>query len=99
MDTREIVFCTTCKGAGTIVCEELTDYHKREYATWTVKCANCDDTRWVCEAHPERPWGDSLRICTCGGAGMPCPVCNTKEPPELPAGFHVAIDSDKGPRH
>ena len=62
------------------------------------KCTACDDTRWVCEAHDDRPW-EGPRACTCGGAGMPCPVCNTKEPPEMPAGFRVTIDSSKGPRH
>jgi hypothetical protein len=30
----------------------------------------------VCESHPRRPWGEAVDGCTCGGAGMPCPVCN-----------------------
>jgi hypothetical protein len=24
-----------------------------------ASCARCDDDRWVCEAHNERPWGAS----------------------------------------
>jgi len=59
----------------------------------------CDDTRWVCEAHPDRPWDGSTRDCTCGGAGMPCPACNTSNPPEPLPGFRVTIDASKGPRH
>lgn len=36
-------------------------------------CANCDGEGWVCENHPEVPWGEGDGCC--GGAGMPC-VCN-----------------------
>jgi hypothetical protein len=57
-------------------------------------CACCDNCRWVCENHPDRPWlGD--RACDCGGAGAPCPVCNRTDPenlddvPEMPEGFNV----------
>jgi hypothetical protein len=52
-------------------------------------CPRCDNTRWVCEAHSDRPWlGD--RACTCGGAGDPCPACNhasADNPPAMPPGF------------
>lgn len=34
-------------------------------------CANCNGEGWVCEDHPEVPWGEEC----CGGAGMPC-SCN-----------------------
>jgi hypothetical protein len=27
-------------------------------------CARCDSCRWVCEAHPERPWLGP-RACSC----------------------------------
>jgi len=40
-----------------------------------VDCAWCDNTGWVCEDHPNRPWlGISSRAdaCHCGGAGVPC---------------------------
>ena len=64
----------------------------------------CGGARWVCEAHPDKPWdGESDRedACHCGGAGMPCPVCNRtvgKERPEMPPGFRTMIDTD-GPKH
>src|SRR5262249_30991492 len=49
------------------------------------KCPRCDGSRWVCEAHEDRPWegADSPRAYKCGGAGMPCGLCNTGDPPEL----------------
>jgi hypothetical protein len=63
-------------------------------------CARCDNYRWVCEAHPDRPW-DGAYACGCGAPGEPCPVCNRADAdtvPELPKGFRVDID-DKGWRH
>jgi hypothetical protein len=67
----------------------------------TPKCARCDNTRWICEAHDDLPWdcGSSPRACKCGAPGMPCPDCNAStgphDPPELPPGFTVTVD-DKG---
>jgi hypothetical protein len=59
-------------------------------------CARCDNGRWVCENHPDRPWlGD--RACGCGGAGAPCPVCNRTDPgdpddlPEMWEGFVAMV--------
>lgn len=40
-------------------------------------CANCDNEQWVCEDHPEVPWGNGNGCC--GGAGMPC-SCNQLYP-------------------
>lgn len=37
------------------------------------QCANCDGEGWVCENHPEVPWGEGEGCC--GGAGQPC-SCN-----------------------
>lgn len=37
-------------------------------------CTICDGQGWVCENHPDKPWGDGLS-CPCGGAGAPC-VCH-----------------------
>ncbi len=34
---------------------------------------------WVCEDHFHQPWTGS-HACTCGAAGMPCPVCNLLTP-------------------
>jgi hypothetical protein len=69
-----------------------------------MTCNACDDTGWVCEAHPDRPsdCGDSKRACTCGGAGMPCRMCNAPAPgerPRMPPGFTPRDDVDKGPIH
>src|SRR3954452_24575243 len=36
----------------------------------TQFCAICDDTGWVCEDHPGRPW-TAEHACGCGGAGAP----------------------------
>jgi hypothetical protein len=53
-------------------------------------CAMCKNARWVCEAHPDRPWGVEGG-CRCGGAGMPCDFCNPAggldDPPDMPPGF------------
>ena len=52
-------------------------------------CLQCDDTGWVCENHLDQPW-DGIHGCTCGGAGAPCPKCNSASPdyaPRLPKGF------------
>jgi hypothetical protein len=50
--------------------------------------------------HENRPWGDHPNACACGGAGMPCLLCNQPkdgEHPRLPPGFIAHIDRDKGP--
>src|SRR6188472_3993592 len=51
-------------------------------------CPRCDDYRWVCENHPDKPW-EGPRACDCGGAGAPCPACNASEVtmPEMPDDF------------
>ncbi|MGJ5036615.1 hypothetical protein ACQR13_21115 [Bradyrhizobium sp. HKCCYLRH3059] len=50
-------------------------------------CLRCDDTGFVCEAHPALPWMDSARGCRCGAPGDPCPVCAgdllESEPPAI----------------
>jgi hypothetical protein len=57
-----------------------------------MTCFRCEDTRWVCENHPERPW-EGQHACGCGGAGAPCPGCNKVEPPLLPPGYKVDADT------
>jgi hypothetical protein len=52
-------------------------------------CTRCDDCRWVCEAHPDRPWGGP-HACACHAAGVPRPICNPSvelTPPQLPHGL------------
>jgi hypothetical protein len=54
-------------------------------------CARCDDCRWVCENHNDRPW---LGERGCGGAGAPCPICNAADAatvPEMPDGFQADV--------
>jgi len=41
-----------------------------------MNCLKCQDTGWVCENHPEKPFDFGC----CGGAGMPC-ECNKTVPP------------------
>ena len=63
-------------------------------------CPRCNGCRWVCEAHPDRPW-EGEHACCCGAPGEPCPVCNRvegDEVPEMPEGFRVDVD-EKGWRH
>lgn len=41
-------------------------------------CKKCNDTKLVCENHPDLPWDgvcDEGNACHCGGAGMPCECC------------------------
>lgn len=43
------------------------------------ECKNCHDEYWVCEVHPDMVWGGTSAredACHCGGAGMPCRICN-----------------------
>jgi hypothetical protein len=59
-------------------------------------CARCHSCRWVCENHPTKPWLGRL-ACNCGGAGAPCPICNSGDDanrPELPEGFEAAVMKD-----
>jgi hypothetical protein len=61
-----------------------------------MTCARCQDTRWVCEEHPEMPMGHD----GCGGAGDPCPDCNAPkdgDPPALPPDFEISFDDLPGP--
>lgn len=41
-------------------------------------CQICNDTGWVCEDHPDKPWDDEHQD-NCG-PGMPC-KCNKAKPP------------------
>src|SRR5258708_2119157 len=58
------------------------------------------DCGWVCENHPDQPW-EGENACPCGGAGMPCRICNMSDDeagPRLPKGFKTQFDK-KGWRH
>ncbi len=64
------------------------------------KCKNCNGQGWVCEAHPNVPWGDGVNCC--GAAGEPCKVCNPSkgrdDPPRMPPGTTI-WDREHGYRH
>ena len=64
-------------------------------------CNNCDDTGWVCEGHPDRPWdGGSSRADACGcGAGAPCDVCNESGQDHSRVIKTVTCDLDGDKRH
>lgn len=61
-----------------------------------LACARCKDEGWVCEAHPDKPWRESIGGCECA-PGVPCPDCNhdAADPP----GFAVVIDGDGDKRN
>jgi hypothetical protein len=40
-------------------------------------CRECDGHRWQCERHASRPWQHD----GCHAIGIPCPWCNTSDPP------------------
>jgi hypothetical protein len=66
-----------------------------------MTCKTCEDTRWVCQAHADRPWNNHPNACRCGEPGTPCPDCNEPAPGErpgagLPTGFTPRADRDKG---
>jgi hypothetical protein len=66
-----------------------------------VKRQRCQDARWVCENHPDKPRGRGQDECG-GAAGMPCPDYNEAHDGERPAmsdDFIPAFDRDKGPVH
>jgi hypothetical protein len=49
-----------------------------------VKCAQCQDHRFVCEVHPWLPFPHDA----CAGPGVPCPECQSPgDKPELPDGW------------
>jgi hypothetical protein len=68
-----------------------------------MACLVCDNTGWVCENHPDRPWRrNGQRADACDrGAGMPCecnPCGGIDESPMLSPIAHRTFDKN-GPRH
>jgi len=60
-------------------------------------CCQCDNLRWVCEAHRDLPWGEGQRVCRCGAPGEPCPACNRVDGdtvPEMPDGFIPDLENE-----
>ena len=70
-----------------------------------MACSVCDNTGWVCEEHPDRPWrGTSQRAdaCDCVRVGMPCecnPCGGIDEPPAISPIARVTLDTKNGPRN
>jgi hypothetical protein len=60
-----------------------------------AECFLCEDCRWVCESHPERPWR-GVYACGCGSAGAPCPSCNRPAEGEV-RGSSFTADEDAAP--
>ncbi len=52
-------------------------------------CLNCEDERWVCEEHPHKAWDPDAPDRCCGGAGMPCGLCNAGSIPDMPPGTEL----------
>jgi hypothetical protein len=73
----------------------------RDFHTHNAPIEVCDDTGWMCEEHPGRPWrGASKRAdaSDCCGVGMPCAQCNpcggTDEPSDISRSvMRVRIDA------
>jgi len=64
---------------GTI--QQKRAYHQNGVAmNVELACRLCHGKRWICEAHPDQPWPHD----DCPGAGDPCYLCNTSEPPIFP---------------
>lgn len=49
----KVIDCETCKGTGYTSHEQLTDYHKREYSTFTNLCHKCKGDGRLVEIHEE----------------------------------------------
>jgi len=56
-------------------------------------CNNCNNSGWVCEEHPNKPWEQGKVTC-CSGAGMPCEWCNNEEEPRDLAGMKIKLNKD-----
>jgi hypothetical protein len=53
-----------------------------------MSCTRCQDIRWICEEHPDKP----MEHEGCKGTGMPCPICNPSsrgKVPVLPPDFEI----------
>ncbi len=59
-----------------------------------MKCAVYEDCGWVCETLPDTPF-EGEHPCTCGGAGAPCPPCNSIDDDmalRMPQGSNIEFD-------
>ena len=81
-----------CQSAGAPcpICQHLNDpptlpadWRRLTRPTTSDMSCTCQGERWVCEGHPLKPFPHD----GCAGPGLPCPVCNTEEPPARPPGW------------
>ena len=61
----------------------------RRSAHWL--CFLCDDARWVCSAHPERPSGGNY-ACACGAPARPCPLQYLRSTAGHPKAARAGVD-------
>jgi hypothetical protein len=55
---------------------------------WT--CTRCVGEGWICETHSREPVSHEH----CSEPGVPCPCCNTSDPPRPPRGFVRLVARD-----
>src|SRR5258708_35371476 len=51
-----------------------------------MKCSRCEETGWVCEAHPDKPW-EGEHAC-----GPRCNPSDENVAPRPPKGFRTEFD-------
>ncbi len=62
-----------------------------------MTCPHCQDTGWVCEAHPDKAFeGLTDSACDCGGAGMLCGCARGKAVNLLRGNYPLTVHVPKG---
>jgi hypothetical protein len=59
-----------------------------------AKCQRCRGEAWICEVHTDQPEGHDEQ---CAGPGIPCPECNTTNPPRMPPQWMSVINAPGRP--
>lgn len=57
-----------------------------------MTCPRCGDDGWICETHPDSPYPH----LECTDPRIPCPVCNTSDPPRNSEAFVSYITPNAG---
>jgi len=57
-----------------------------------LSCPRCQDTGWICEQHPDKPFGHDR----CMGPGDPCSACNSAGCEASPPRYPAALQADAG---
>ena len=63
----------------------------------TLRCLHCLDEGYVCEEHPDYPWGTKVEghDGTGHGAGMPCLLCCSPIPEDGTCSITLAFTPDR----